>query len=91
MRINGITGLPAKSTSDNSVKSSSAKITDGLNLSAEATEISSTYLASIRKAQAAEEVNAQAIDEARQMLADGTLDTPENIDLAAETLVLLGV
>ena len=91
MRIDGTNDLTAKPTLDTTAKTAKAKITDGLNSTDSNAQVLSTYLPNVRKAQAAEEVNAQAIAEARKMLADGTLDTTERINLAAETLVLIGV
>ena len=91
MHINGINDLPAKPTSDTTSKTTKAMVTDGQNLDPGSAEVLSGNLPNIRKAQASEEVNAQAVQEARKMLADGTLDTPEIIIQAAENLVSLGI
>ena len=45
----------------------------------------------IAKALAAEEVNTAAIAEAKRLLAEGLLDTPEAIERAAEAMVTRGL
>ncbi len=91
MRINGTNELPANSTLDTTAKTTKAKATDGQNLDAGSAEVLSANLTKIQKAQASEEVNAQAVQEARKMLSEGTLDTQETIIQAAETLASLGL
>ncbi len=91
MRINGTNDLPTKPTSDSIAKTTKAKVTGGQNLDAGSAEVLSANLTKIQKAQASEEVNAQAVQEARKMLSEGTLDTPDSIIQAAETIVSLGI
>ena len=45
----------------------------------------------IQKAQATEDVNVQAIAEAKQLIADGQLDTTEAIEKLAENLLSKGI
>ncbi|MCK4627340.1 MAG: hypothetical protein KAV00_18655 [Phycisphaerae bacterium] len=50
-----------------------------------------TCKAYIQKASACEEVNLQAIAEAKKLIESGQLDTPEAINQAAERIISIGI
>jgi len=53
--------------------------------------IATTWARYVRAAMAAEDINEQAVAEARRLLASGQLDTPEAARRAAEALVNHGI
>ena len=65
-----------------------AKAVRGVEPGVEVTESARKY---IDKALAAEEVDLAAVAEAKKLLADGLLDTPEAIDRVADAIVERGL
>lgn len=59
--------------------------------SADGLVVSRSHEPYIHQAMAAEEINTQAVAEARRLLRSGELDTPEAARRAAETIMRLGI
>ena len=94
MRIDGTHGLEPQGLPEGNPslpKTPHPGDVDQAQSSAEDIIVSRSHEPYIRQAMAAEEVNTQAVAEARKLLRSGQLDTPEAARRAAQAILRLGI
>ena len=89
MRIDGISGSDPYSSPDGASSARESSSSD--KAISQDGEIRSRSQAYVRAAVAVDQLDQQAIAEAKALLASGQLDTLEAIDKAAEAILTLGV
>ena len=93
MRIDGTHGLEPQGLPDSKPplpKTSLPGDASEAETSAESV-VSRSHEPYVRQAMAADEINTQAVAEARELLQSGQLDTPEAARRAAQTIMRLGI
>ena len=93
MRIDGANSLPPQGPGEaaESVRGPSRSGDPDTKIPADESQMRSVLAPYVRAAMAAEEVDGQAVAEARKLLQSGQLDTPEAARRAAEALLMVGI
>ena len=92
MRIDGTFGYEAHGLAGNNRASGQRAPKPAARIEGDAAvEVAASARKYIDKALAAEEVDPAAIAEAKRLLAEGLLDTPEAIERAADAMVMRGL
>jgi hypothetical protein len=93
VRIDGTSGTETNALSESSVFSKQAKPADASEAtpSTESQAFVSSAAPYVSQVQATDEVDSQAVLEAKQLLKSGQLDTPEAAQRAAQAILDLGI
>lgn len=91
MRIDGTFGPEFTNLPKGKAGGEKSKASTDRTAPAEGLEVISEHKALVQQALATDEVNTQAVEDARQMLESGALDTPEAARRAAQNILDLGL